>query len=531
MSITGLLLKLISNILPVPALDRYLNRSLPDSPGAFKRFSQIDPAIFEFVSRKKILYMFDRAWRLIPAYKKFLDNAGVDPQKIKNIEDFDNLVPPTTKDNYIKVFPLHERCILGKYPDNGFIEESAGTTGKSSFWIRSAEEEQNNMLLMKAAMKHLYGSCGDRQSVIINAMTLGGWSGGLRFASRVGSLGIVKNTGPDPHKIIRCLKELGTDFTYLIGGYPPFIIELVEYGKKQSDFDWKNYRINVFPGGEGFVEKWREYVSSNLAEGALIFSVYGAIDLDVGISVETPFTVAIRKLIQTDSEFHTALLGSDRIPCFIGQASNQQFYVREITGNGGAKELEITVMNPKAVSPNIKYVIGDEGGVVRFAEIIRILEESGYSVQKIKNEFKIQAIVPFPLLYLYGRTDGTVTINGALVSPSEIYEVIYSDKELAASYNTFKLSVEPDSDNYIKFFIWLETRDGIYISDALLRKTNELITESLIASNECFRNSYRKNPGVYKPVITVVPFGTGIFSAKDSSVKNIYFNTGNDGQL
>jgi len=524
MRLINFLLNTLFHMLPVPLLDHLLNLSLPNTSGAFRRFSRIDPSLFEYVSRKKILFMFRRACRLIPAYREFLAANDIDPRKIRTIEDFNNNVPNTTKENYIKQYPLHERCIHGRYPENGYLEESAGTSGMSTFWIRSQEEEQNNMMLMKATMKHLYGCGCENNLVVINCMALGGWSGGLRFAGRVGSLGIVKNTGPDPLKIIRCLKEMGTGFNYLLGAYPPFIVELIEFGKKQQDFRWKDYPIHLFPGGEGFTENWRDYVSSNLRDGARIFSVYGAIDLDVGISVETPFTVAIRKLIRDDLKVRTEILSSERNPCFIGQVSNQQFYVREIVSRNRIKELEITVMNLKSVSPNLKYIIGDEGGVLRFEDLCKKLEEYGYPLDKLVSGFNIPAVVPFPVLYLYGRTDGTVTINGALISPSEIHEAILSDQELISSFNTFRMFVESDSDNFIKLFITLEARKDVTITDSLSAKANDSIIGGLVESNECFRNSYRKNPDLFKPVIKIIPFGTGILSGNNSSVKQVYIS-------
>jgi phenylacetate-CoA ligase len=528
MKVLNFILNIVFHILPAGILDHYLNRSLPNTAKAFKRFSRLDPALFEYISGKKVLFMFRRAYQLIPAYKKFLDRNNVDPLRIKRIEDFNNFIPQTTKENYISLYPLHERCINGRYPDKGYLEESAGTSGSSTFWIRSQAEELNNSSLMRATMKHLYGSGCDKKLVVLNAMALGGWSGGLRFASRVGSLGIVKNTGPDPQKIIRSLKELGTEFTYLLGGYPPFIVELIEFGKKINNFSWKDYTINIFPGGEGFVEEWRDYVSSQLKEGALIFSDYGAIDLDVGISVETPFTIAIRKLIQSDKKLKSAIFSSQRLPCFIGQFSNQQFYIREIISKSGIKELEITVMNLKSVSPNIKYVIGDEGGVIRFQDICKTLEENGYSLAKLTREFNLSAVVPFPIVYLYGRSDGIVTINGALISPSEINEAVLSDQELISSINTFKMSVESDIDNYIKLFVFLETRKDVIITESLITKSNNLITAKLVESNECFRNSFRKNPEIFKPVIKIIPFRTGLFSEKEGSVKQNYFMDAKD---
>jgi hypothetical protein len=65
-------------------------------------------------------------------------------------------------------------------------------------------------------------------------------------------------------------------------------------------------------------------------------------------------------------------------------------------------------------------------------------------------------------------------------------------------------------------------RKDVHITDALTGKSIRLITEGLLASNECFRNSYRKNPEVFKPVIRMIPFHTGLFSDSDSTLKQIY---------
>ncbi|NSW95745.1 MAG: hypothetical protein HPY62_13640, partial [Bacteroidales bacterium] len=369
---------------------------------------------------------------------------------------------------------------------------------------------------------HLYGFNKKERFFVLNCFLLGGWTGGLRFSSRVGSLASVKNIGPDPEKVIRCLRELGNSFTYLISGYPPFIIELLEAGKKLNDFNWKNFRIHIFAGGEGFAEEWREYVASQLQDGALIYSDYGAIDLDAGISVETPFSLALKKILIKDCDLRSQIFGSERMPCFLGQYSNQQYYIRNSDNNPGKKELEITVMNLKAVCPNIKYAIGDEGGVIGFQNLSDILEKNGYPIQKLKNDFKIKTMIAFPVIWIYGRVDGTVMIHGAMISPADISKALLADKELVSVINTFRLSVETDKDNLTKLFISVETRKDVKVTRTTADKISDVILTSLIESNECFRNSYRKNPDLHKPVIRFFRYRTGIFSESHDFTKHKY---------
>jgi hypothetical protein len=56
----------------------------------------------------------------------------------------------------------------------------------------------------------------------------------------------------------------------------------------------------------------------------------------------------------------------------------------------------------------------------------------------------------------------------------------------------------------------------------LIKKCNDVILNSLLNSNECFKSSYRKNPEIHKPIINIVPFNTGIFAEKNSTVKHVY---------
>jgi len=522
MRFLNLIVSLLFHLLPARVMDSLANASLPASGRSFRIFGNIKPSLFEYYSAKKMLYMFRKTTRNVPAYRRFLQDNKINLSEINSIEAFDKLVPQTTKENYINAYSLAERCVNGELPGNGSLEESSGTSGKPTLWIRSREEEKYTAALTKASFLHLYGFRKEDKFIVLNCFLLGGWSGGLRFGTRVSSLAPVRNIGPDTLKTITCIKELGRGFTYLIGGYPPFISELIVCGINMNDFDWKDYRINIFAGGEGFVEEWREYISSQLAGGALIFSDYGAIDLDVGISVETPFTVALRRLIKNDRRIRNSILASERLPGYIGQCSPQEFYVREAVSKSGTGELEITVMNLKSASPNIKYAIGDEGGIIRFGDICSRLENEGYPLGKIREDFKIPAIVPFPVLWLYGRKDGTVSIDGALISPTEIQKAILSDHDLVSAINTFKLSADRDPDNFIRLFVFLEARNGIRITESLIEKSRSAILTGLLESNECFRIGYNKNPEIHNPVVEIFPFKTGIFSGKDSAAKHMY---------
>lgn len=522
MWILNLILKVVFHLLPVNILDKLVNSSLPKTESELKIFSKINPVLFEYVSQKKVLYLFQKAAVQVPAYKRFLQEKNIASDKISKIKDFEELVPQTTKSNYVKMHSLADRCYDGLFPQKGYLEESSGTCGNPTFWIKSLNEENESLSMTKASINYLYGFKKGEKVLILNCYLMGGWTGGLRFASRMGNLGIVKNIGPDPQKVIQCLMELGSEFTYLIGAYPPFVVDLLDFVNKPDQFNWNDYTIHILSGGEGFVEEWREYVYSKLKKGALIYSDYGAIDLDVGISTETPFSVVVRKLINTDRQLRQKILASDRLPVYIGQYAPTKYYIGNTLNSESRMEPEITVLNLKSVSPKIKYVIGDEGEVVRFSALMQILEQSGYSVSTLKKIYQIPIIVPFPLLCIYGRSDGTVTINGAIISPSEINRAILSDPDLVSAIHSFKLSVTSDTQNKIRLFIYLEIRKDLRLDALSEARYGGAILNSLLESNECFRIDYEKNPETHKPLFEFVPFQSGIFSSNKDYAKNNY---------
>ncbi|NSW95211.1 MAG: hypothetical protein HPY62_10945, partial [Bacteroidales bacterium] len=128
------LISVLYHILPPGVMDFLGNASLPKSDLAFKTYEKIRPSVFEYYSAKKALYMFRKVALKVPAYRRFLEQNNIDPGKIKNIDDFNRLVPQTNKNNYVRSYSLAERCINGQFPEKISLEESSGTSGESAFW-------------------------------------------------------------------------------------------------------------------------------------------------------------------------------------------------------------------------------------------------------------------------------------------------------------------------------------------------------------------------------------------------------------
>jgi phenylacetate-CoA ligase len=376
--------------------------------------------------------------------------------------------------------------------------------------------------LMKTIMAYLYPVEKGQKFIILNGFALGAWAGGLTFSRRAGPSGLIKNIGPDAMKIIQSMRDLGTEGIYLISGYPPFLRRLIDAGKNTQGFDWKNYCVHLFSGGEGFSEEWRDHMVSQLKDGARIFSTYGAIDLEAGIAMENPLCVAIRRLLNRDHELRHELLATNRFPCFLGMYSPLNFYISTAESPGGLKELETTVLSLRSASPKIKYNIGDEGGVIPFRRMEDSLNRRGYDLFKLGGESSLPSVVPFPFLFLLGRSDGTVSIEGSNIYASDIHDAISSDPELASKVSTFKLAVETESDASPRLYVYVEAREDVELSESWTKRCSAVVVSKILAVNECFRKSCEENPEAAAPRIVCLPFRRGVFAEEEKLIKHRY---------
>ncbi len=520
--IANLILRLENRVLPVPWIDRLVRLTLMRPCSAIKILAGLDPSVIESVSRRKAFYMFKRAWKHAPAYGKFLAGHGVNPQTIRTYADFLSRVPQTTKANYIRLFALQQRCLRGTLPKAGSLDESSGASGGPTNWIRTPAEDMAHFPMTKTTMIYLYRITRSRPVIFLNGFLLGAWAGSQRFAGSMGPLGLVKNIGADAPKIISTMMDLGPDNLYLIGGYPPFLKDLADQGANAPEFAWSRYHVDILTSGEGFVEEWRDYMKSRLGEGARIFSNYGAIDTDAGISMETFLSVKIKRLAWRRAALREALFDSDRLPCFLGQYSPQHFLIHESGGGDGPREFDVTVLNLKTSLPRIRYNVGDEGGIISFPRMKKILEAQGLSLSDLAENSAGTPPIPFPFLYIFGRSDGTVFFDGATITPSDIYEAVLADTDLSAKVHTFKLSVEPDAGQAARLKIEIELNEGVAASEPLAERCRAVLLFHFLEKNCCYRQAYEKDPEGAQPVISLAPFGAEAFKVSAGRAKFSY---------
>ena len=482
---------------------------------------EIDPNLLEEVSQRKAVAIFKLAAKTTPAYTSFLRLHHISPSSIHSIRDFDIRIPSIDKENYVKIYSLLDRCAKGKLPKTGNVDESGGTTGVATNWIHNFNEQS---LLFHAAnfeLSYLFGT-NKKECFIISAWSTGPWATGVKFCELMEKIALVKNTATDPEDIIRTLKMFGKDRNYIIGGYPPFLKNLLDGYEKE--INWKEYKINLITGGEGTPLDWVYYVKSKLAADAKIVSSYGASDIDIGVGFETPLAFFIRETIARNKELRLALFKKDEVP-MVFQYNPTMHYIREVNGHDGKRELEFTLLDPSAAMPKIKYNLHDEGRKLTFSEMMYLLQvyDSEFLPSFIhKAKGKEEDILHLPFICIFGRSDGTLSFDGANVFPEQIEEGILENKELAKRTNRFKIEKKYDKKHTAQFHIHIELKQKQKVSSILKRKYFNAILPHLLKVNPDFKESYIKN-ATLKPFINLYKFESDLFKKDDGKVKNSYF--------
>jgi phenylacetate-CoA ligase len=512
------MLSKVTKVIPVPILESFESFLLAKYSRTKKFLNKADPKLLDEISKKKAISAFKEAVKTTPSYQQFLRKKKIDPQNIKTIYDFDKLVPHTDKENYIKKYAMEKRCKHGSFPKHGNVDESGGTSGVATNWVHDINEE--NLLFKSLKFEFNYAFEGDKKDFfVISAWSTGPWATGIKFCTMMEKIALVKNTSTDPVDLANTLKMFGTKRNYLIGGYPPFLKNLIE--ETQNHIDWKKYKIDIVTGGEGVPLEWVYYVKDKLRKGAKIISSYGASDVDIGIGFETPICFYIREILAKHDSLRQELFGDDDIP-MVFQYNPTVHYIKNIIGKNNKSEFEITLLDKQAAVPKIKYNLHDEGKRFNFPDLINKIEkyEKGFMNNLLKKT-TIKEILKLPFLVILGRTDGTLSFDGANVFPDQIEGGIISNKNVAKLINRFKMQKKYDKKHNVEFHVHMELKKGKKITNELKKSCFKIILEELLKVNPDYKESYTKN-NTLKPRINLYPFDHPLFQQDDGKVKNQY---------
>jgi phenylacetate-CoA ligase len=454
----------------------------------------------------------DRAYRRVPAYRKFVNkNKGSWPRiDLLNGSPDLSVLPEMDKESYVKKYSNEERCIDGVIPKHGVVvDESSGSSGAPTSWIRGAEERKVSKQLLQLSY---HAAVGKERIFVINAFALGAWATGMNVSMAMSEISIIKSTGPDLDKIVNTILMFGPKYHYVIMGYPPFLKTLAD----DERIDWKKFNVEAVFGGEGISESMRDYMAKTYKS---IIGSYGASDLEINMAAENNLTIKLRQLILANEEFRKRVVHAEwGVTPMIFQYNPMTYYVE----SNDKHELVFSLVRSSNIAPKIRYNIHDRGHVIKYSDMVKILKEYGLwdEVKAIKPKLRL------PFLLHYGRSDMSIDYYGANVTPDSVREILFGIDEVAAKLQSFRLMSYEDKKHNKRMRIAIELNKGQTAKSLDAKKIGDLIFPQLAKANRDFYNAMYKTatPDQY-PEITFHEYATGPFEGGDRKLKKEYVTT------
>lgn len=464
-------------------------------------FRTVPPPVLAWLGRVRAVRACDHAARRVPAYGEFLQAHRVSAVDLENLR-----LPAMDKENYIKAFSSESRCLSGKSPMvDVAIDESSGSTGTPYNWVRSLRERHSSHTFISHFARYCYGR---EPWLTINAFSMGAWATGINVGIALQRNSMVKNTGPDLNKIFGTLEFFGPAHRYLVCGYPPFLKHLIDVALERG-FPLERYSLMALLGGEGNSEGLRDYLSRYFT---LVYSGYGATDIEIGVAGETSLSVAIRREARSHPRLREALFGNDsRLPMLFQYNPLMHHIVVNELG-----ELIFTITRLNVLSPRIMYNIHDEGGVAPYPEVEERFRAAGMELRDLEIRSAVKP-VPLPFLWIYGRKDSTVSVMGANIYPEDLEQCLYDEPDLARVTHSFCLSLHEGAGAAMRPCFSFEVTGEI--SPSLQAEFEARIVARLRSLNADFREAMAEYAESAAPRIELFPLGGGPFAADAGKIK------------
>jgi phenylacetate-CoA ligase len=427
-------------------------------------------------SQDYLLNLFQEIAATVPAYKAFLAANHIKPEDIQTFADFQK-IPAINKENYISQYPLPDLCRQGKLENCDMIAASSGSTGKPTFWPRFFTDE----LQIATRFEQIFHDsfyADTKPTLAVICFTLGTWVGGMfttncsRYLASKGYPITVITPGNNKEEILRVVQELGQHFTQVVLlGYPPFLKDVIDTGIARG-VQWGQYQIKLVMAGEVFSEEWRNLVAERIGSKNPcddFASLYGTADAGV-LGNETPLSICIRRFLAANPAAAKELFKESRLPTLVQFDPLQRYFeIQEgkllFSGNNGI--------------PLIRYDIIDNGGIISYTEILEFLAKWGFNpIAELEKEGKTRGIHQLPFVYVFGRSNFTVSYFGANIYPENV--TVGLEQPIIREWVTgkFVLQVKEDADRNKFLFVVVELAPNVEGSEEKREKiTNSILTQ------------------------------------------------------
>ncbi|WP_238011202.1 phenylacetate--CoA ligase family protein [Dactylosporangium sp. AC04546] len=440
------------------------------------------------------LELFHDVAATVPAYQAFLAEHGVDPAAVRTADDL-AAVPLLTKENYLRRYPLPQRCRHGDLAAAAdTVAVSSGSSGQPTVWPRSVLDELAVARRFEDALRNSF-QAHERTTLVVVCFALGSWVGGMytaaacRHVAAKGYPVTVATPGNSVDEILRVVTELAPHYEQVVlAGYPPFVKNVVDEGLRRG-VDWPRHSIRMLLAGEVFSEQWRDLVGRRAGMLRPDFdsvSLYGTADAGV-LGNETPLSVRIRRFLAAEPALAREVFGDSRLPTLVQYDPATRYFETHkgtllFTGDGGV--------------PLVRYHIADEGGLIAHDDLVAFCRSHG---------FDPGTGATHPFVFVFGRSLFTVSYFGANIYPENVTVALEREDVAAWVTGKFVLRVVSDADEERHLSLVVELAPDAVAPPSAAAALAEAVRAELLRLNSEFANYV---PAVYQlPRVEIRPTG------------------------
>ncbi len=436
----------------------------------------------------------------VPAYKDFLKKKGVNPSKVKTIDDFRKL-PTLDKDNYLRVYPRADLCWDGEFGKGRWsIATTSGSTGKPFYFPRTHTQDLQYAINAELYFRNNF-DLQNKRTLYIVAFPMGAWIGGvftyeaLRLVADRGGYDLsIITPGIDKKGVIDAVEELGDSFDQIIiGAYAPFLKDILDDGIERG-INWKGYDLGFVFSAEAFSETFRDYVIKTVEpkdEFKFSLNHFGTVDQGT-LAHETPESVLIRRTLVREKKLDNILPEKHRQPT-LAQYNPELFYFEQNGDN--------LLCSTYSGIPLVRYDLKDYGGVISRESMHKKLSKNGIDIEKELSKNNLQSTTwNLPFVYVYERNDFSVSYYAFLIYPDTVRRALQSTEFHDLITGKFTMSVEYDDSGRQKLHIHVEHKNGKRnktINEKILNAVHSFLMEE---SSE-YRETYKMVGEEVKPLI------------------------------
>ncbi|MDP3710443.1 MAG: hypothetical protein Q8R29_01830 [bacterium] len=458
---------------------------------------------------KKALAIFRGAAKNIDAYKNFIKEHGIRPDKVNNIADFKK-IPLTDKRNYLLEYELPKLFARGKIPPMAYA--SSGSSGRPLFWFRGDDGEKAGTDIHEKIFKNIFNIHKNDSTLVVICFSMGVWVAGnytlacCRDLARRGYNLTSISPGTEKEDIFNTLKDLAPKFKNLIlAGYPPFIMDIINELPRRR-ITLKN-DIRVLTAGDKFSEDWRATVLKTLKikNFDYVISIYGSADAGI-MGFETPLSIYLRRLAVKNPHIYKKLFGESSVLPALVQYNPEYIFFEEVGGE--------FVLTTETSAPLVRYNIHDTGRLFSYDDMIRVIKDGG-----LEKDAREQGLLVWkmPFLVVEGRSDVAVTFYALNIYPEHI-KMSLEDKRISKliSGNYFIYNKTINKGRVQKLCLNLELAPGVETSQEIQVLTTNIFVENLKKVNSEFRKLHLSLESRVIPTVKIIPHGSGGLRAKNT---------------